>query len=264
MTVEPKTISIRGGQFEVPVYRKGSGEPLLFFHGAGGMIRGWTPELEALSQHYDVIAPTHPGWDDTKGLDDIDDIHDLVMYYQDFIDAIGLPTPFNLAGHSVGGMFAAEFAAARPDLVKKLVLICPVGLWMDEAPVTDIFILMPNQLPGVLFGDMTNPVIPTLFKPPANEDEMAESYYFQLANFSATGKFIWPIPDKGLKKRLHRITAKTLIVWGDQDKLAPPAYAAAFQSKIANSQIAMIAGAGHMVPLENTPEFDKEVTAFLG
>ncbi len=263
MTVEPKTVSVRDGMWEVPVYRKGHGEPLLWLHGAGGMNKGWTPELEALSEHYDVIAPVHPGWDDVAGLDLIDDIHDLVMYYQDFTDAIGL-TRFNLAGHSIGAMFAAELAAARPDVVKKLVLTCPVGLWMDETPVTDLFILMPNELPGVIFGDLSNPVIPQLFAPPANEDEMAQAMYLQLTNFSATGKFIWPIPDKGLKKRLHRISAPTLIIWGEEDKLTPPAYGPLFASKIKNSQLATIRGSGHMVPLENTPEWAKEVTGFLG
>ncbi len=263
MSVEAKTISVADGAFQVPTYRSGSGQPLLYLHNAGGIRNGVTAEMEALAKHYDLIVPTHPGWDDTQGLDNIDDIHDMVMFYQDFLDALGLEQIF-LAGHSIGGLFAAELAAARPDLIKKLVLVCPVGLWMDETPVTDIFTLMPNQLPAVMFGDLTNPVIPTLFKAPANEDEMAENYYFQLANFSATGKFIWPIPDKGLKKRLHRIKAPTLVIWGEKDGLVPPAYGPLFQSKIEKSQLSVIAGAGHMVPLENTPEFEKEVTAFLG
>lgn len=260
---EPQVVSVRNGMFQVPVYRKGTGQPLLYLHAAGGVRKGMTPEMLALAEHYDVIVPTHPGWDDTPGLEHIDDVHDMVVYYQDFCDAIGL-TSFFLAGHSIGGMFAAELAAARPDMVKKLVLVCPVGLWMDEAPVTDLFILTPSELPRVIFGDLSNPVIPKLFPPPANEEEMAEAYYFQLANFSATGKFIWPIPDKGLKKRLHRIKAPTLIVWGDQDRLVPPAYAELFRSKIPNAQVTMIPGAGHMVPLENTPEFTRVVTEFLG
>ncbi len=263
MSVQPSTISVRGGMFQVPTYRAGSGAPLLYLHAAGGLRNGMTPDLLALAEHFEVIVPTHPGWDDTVGLDQIDDIHDMVMYYQDFCDELGL-TSFNLAGHSIGAMFAAEFAAARPDMVKKLVLTCPVGLWMDEAPVTDIFTLLPNELPGVLFGDLTNPVIPTLFKPPANEDEMAENYYYQLANFSATGKFIWPIPDKGLKKRLHRIKAPTLLLWGEQDKLTPPAYGPAFASRIAKSQLTTVPGAGHMLPLENTPAWSKEIVDFLG
>lgn len=263
MSVEPTIVSVRDGMFETPVYRKGSGEPLLWLHAAGGLNRGWTPELEALSEHYDVIAPVHPGWDDTAGLDQIDDIHDMVGYYSDFLDQLGLPR-VNVAGHSIGAMFAAELAAARPDLVKKLVLTCPVGLWMDETPVTDLFILMPNEIPAVIFGDLSNPVIAQLFKPPANEDEMAQAMYLQLTNFSAAGKFMWPIPDKGLKKRIHRIKAPTLIIWGDQDKLTPPAYGPLFASKIKNSQLVNIKGAGHMVPLENTQAWAAEVTAFLG
>lgn len=263
MSVEAKTVSVRGGMFEPPVYRSGSGAPLLYLHAAGGVRNGLTAEMEELAKHYDLIVPTHPGWDDTAGLDNIDDIHDMVGYYQDFVDELGL-TSFNLAGHSIGGLFAAEFAAARPDLVKKLVLTCPVGLWMDEAPVTDIFTLMPPELPKVLFGDLSNPVIPTLFKAPANEDEMAENYYFQLANFSATGKFIWPLPDKGLKKRLHRIKAQTLILWGEQDGLTPAAYGPLFQSKIAKSQLVTVPSAGHMLPLENTEAWAKEIVGFLG
>lgn len=250
--------------FETPVYRKGTGDPLLWLHGAGGLNKGWTPELEALSQRYDVLAPVHPGWDDTTGLDHIDDIHDLVGYYADFAEAAGLPAPFNVGGHSIGAMFAAEFAAARPDLVKKLVLTCPTGLWMDETPVADMFVLLPHELPGVIFGDLSNPVIAELFARPTNIDEMAQAMYMQLANFSAAGKFLWPIPDKGLKKRIHRIKAPTLLIWGEQDKLVPPAYGPLFQSKIKNSQLATVPGAGHMVPLENTPAWSKEVIDFLG
>ena len=263
MAVEPKTVSVAGGRWNPPVYREGKGEPLLWLHAAGGMGRGWTPDLAALAESYEVIAPVQPGWDDTPGLDLIDDIHDMVFYLEDLCDALGLEK-FNLGGHSLGGMFAAELAAARPDMVNKLVLTCPAGLWMDESPVTDLFTLMPNEVPGVIFGDLSNPVIGELFKPPANEDELAEMMYLQLANFAAAGKFMWPIPDKGLKKRLHRIKAPTLILWGDQDKLIPPAYGPLFQSKIAKAQLATIKGAGHMVPLENTPEFANEVKAFLG
>jgi pimeloyl-ACP methyl ester carboxylesterase len=161
-------------------------------------------------------------------------------------------------------MFAAEFAAARPDLVKKLILVSPLGLWIPETPVTDIFILLPHELPGYLVGDVNNPALATMFTPPADEDEMANSIYLRLTNFSATGKFIWPIPDKGLKKRIHRIKAPTLILWGDADRLTPPAYGPLFQSKIANSTLVVIPTVGHMLPVENTPEFDKEIHAFLG
>ncbi|MDZ7727588.1 MAG: alpha/beta hydrolase [Dehalococcoidia bacterium] len=263
MSVEPTTVAVRNGEWNVPVYRKGSGEPLLWLHGAGGMTAGWTPELEALSQHYDVIVPVHPGWDDTEGLEKIDDIHDLVLYYQDFCDALGLES-FYLGGHSLGGMFAAELAAARPDLVKKLVLVCPVGLWMEETPVTDMFVLLPKELPEYVFADPEGPLAKQAMQMPEDPDALAQAMYLRTANFAATGKFIWPIPDKGLKKRMHRIKAPTLIAWGEQDRLVPPAYAQAFASRIENAQVAMIPNASHMVALEQTETFAKEVTGFLG
>src|SRR5262249_24429695 len=143
--------------------------------------------------------------------------------------------------------------------VKKLVLTCPVGLWMDETPVTDIFTLLPRELGEVMIGDPNNPALAGMFNRPTDEDELAQQMYLRLANFSATGKFIWPIPDKGLKKRLHRIKAETLIIWGDQDKLAPPAYGPLFASKIAKSQLFKIAGAGHLAPMENTPAWAGEI-----
>jgi pimeloyl-ACP methyl ester carboxylesterase len=249
--------------FNVPVYRAGKGSPLLYLHNAGGLGRGFTPDLEQLAASYDVIAPVLPGWDDTDGLQEIDDIHDMVFFLQDFVDAVGLSS-FSLLGHSVGGNFAAELAATRPDLVKKLVLVAPAGLWMGETPVTDFFTLLPNELPGVMFGDLSNPVIAELFTPPTDMDELAQVMYLQLANFSATGKFLWPIPDKGLKKRLHRIKAETLVLWGESDRLIPPAYGPLFQSKIAKAQLVTIPGAGHMLPLEKTPEYVAEVKVFLG
>jgi len=263
MTVEPKTIAVAGGRFNPPVYRAGKGEPLLFLHGAGGMGLGFTPDLTALAESYDVIAPVLPGWDDTDGLELIDDIHDLVFFLQDLCEALGLSS-MHVAGHSIGGMFAAEFAAARPDMIKKLVLVSPVGLWIAETPVADFFAVLPNELPELIFGDLSNPALAGMMTPPADEEQLAQMMYLQLANFSATGKFIWPIPDKGLKKRLHRIKAETLILWGDLDKLTPPAYGPVFQSKIAKSQLHTIKGAGHMVPLEKTPEYVAEIRAFLG
>lgn len=252
MPVESTTVSVRGGEFETPVYRKGAGEPLLWLHGAGGMGPGFTPDLDALAEHYDVIAPVTPGFDDTPGLEKIDDIHDLVIYYQDFCDALGL-TSFRLAGHSLGGMFAAEFAAARPDMVKKLMLVDPVGLWMDETPVTDIFTLLPSELPGVLYADPKGPAAAAMMKPPANDEELEQAMYMRLVNFSATGKFIWPIPDKGLKKRIHRVTAPTLLVWGKEDRLVPPVYADEFARRLPDARVQTVDGAGH-APHQEQPE----------
>lgn len=263
MAVAPVILSVRSGLFGPPVYRAGSGEPLLFLHNAGGLARGFTPDLEALASHYDVVAPVLPGWDDTDGLQHIDDVQDMVVFLQDLVDALGLQR-FSVLGHSLGGMFAAELAAARPDLVRKLVLMAPLGLWLDESPVADLFTALPHELPQLLCADPANPGVADYFQRPADAEERAQAVYLLQANFAAAGKFIWPIPDRGLKKRLHRIKAPTLVLWGESDRLAPAAYGRLFEAKIASAQFVTIPGAGHMLPLEATAAVVTEVRRFLG
>ena len=51
------------------------------------------------------------------------------------------------------------------------------------------------------------------------------------------GKLLFPIPDRGLAQRLHRITAKTVIVWGREDVLIPPVYGDAFKKAISKSKL---------------------------
>ena len=57
---------------------------------------------------------------------------------------------------------------------------------------------------------------------------------------ACTGKFVWPLPDRGLKNRMHRIVAPTLIVWGNADRIIAPAYAQEFATRIAGAKIELI------------------------
>jgi pimeloyl-ACP methyl ester carboxylesterase len=66
----------------------------------------------------------------------------------------------------------------------------------------------------------------------------------------ATGKFVWPIPDKGLKKRIHRITAPTLVLWGKEDRLVPAVYADEFTRRIPGARLHTVDGAAHAPHLE--------------
>ena len=56
---------------------------------------------------------------------------------------------------------------------------------------------------------------------------------------------------RGLADRLYRVKAKTVIVWGESDRLIPPVYGPAFQSAIAGSKLVSVPDAGHMVIVEN-------------
>jgi pimeloyl-ACP methyl ester carboxylesterase len=78
----------------------------------------------------------------------------------------------------------------------------------------------------------------------------------------AAAKLLWPLPDKGLKKRLHRIAAPTLLVWGAHDRMTGPAYASAFGARVAGAAMRTVR-AGHMMPHEAPAETADVVRAFV-
>jgi pimeloyl-ACP methyl ester carboxylesterase len=254
-------VSIRHGLFRTFVRSEGEGDPLLFLHGADG-LPGWPPFLESLARSCRVVAPDHPGFGCSEGLEHLDDVVDLALYYTEFIEALGLTQPY-LVGHSLGGMIAAEVAAIAPDLASKLVLIAPIGLWLDDHPVLDFFAATPEELAAALFHDPGSAVAREMMTLPSDPEAQLEAVLERTKNLSAAGKFLWPIPDKGLKKRIHRIVAPTLLLWGGSDRLLPPIYGEEFLKRIDGARLTVLTGAGHMLPFEKPEEFVAVVTDFL-
>src|SRR5881409_3171984 len=78
---------------------------------------------------------------------------------------------------------------------------------------------------------------------------------------SSMAKFAWPIPDKGLRRRLHRIAAPTLLVWGDEDHANPVVYAEEWQRRVKGAALRLLPG-GHMV-LHESPEAAARAVADL-
>jgi len=265
VTTQDRTVMAWRDQIETRVKIAGNGPPLAFLHGAYGLQ--WDPFLDTLARSHTVYAPEHPGT--TPGSPDsikpLDNLWDLVLYYYELLDALGLDKPA-LVGHSFGGMVAAEVAATSPERVGKLVLIDPIGLWRDDHPVRNWMAIPLAELPKHLFADPEGPLAKMLSAATANvESEAAVDMQIQLMwSLACTAKFVWPIPDRGLHKRLHRITAPTLIVWGKQDGIAPAVYAQEFGDRIKGSRVELIDGAGHLPHLEQMAQVTKVIGEFLG
>ena len=247
---------------EIEVASKGSGEPLVYLHGAFG-YRGWHPFMDALAENFTVYAPIQPGFvDSAPGPDDIDDLLDLTLYHFDLLDALGLESP-NVAGHFLGGMIAAEMAAIRPNSVGKLVMAAPAGIWLDDDPGIDYFATPMEELRGILFAEPNSDAAKSVLPEPADDLERGTQILERVRSLATVGRFLWPIPDKGLKKRMRRITAPTLVVMGEQDKIVPASYGDEFASRIAGASVQTIAGAGHMMMIEQPSEFAEAVRGFL-
>lgn len=247
--ITTRTIETRAAR--INVLAGGSGPDLLFLHSAGG-ITAENPFLLALADKYRVFAPQLPGYGDSGESDNIRDMLDVTLHSFDVLEALGLDRPI-LVGHSLGGMIAAEMAALRPKEIERLCLIAAAGLWLDDYPVPDIFTLLPREFPAFMFHDAEAGA--RMMATGGNMNDPAFLIPFLVTNarqLGMAGKFLFPIPERGLKERIHRISAKTILVWGDSDRIFPAPYAQAFKSLIKGAELVSIPDAGHQVVLEKT------------
>ena len=240
----------------------GSGEALVFLHGLNGLK--WDPFLDELSNQYRVIAPHIPGTGSSTGLENIRDLWELVLAYNDLFDTLGLKT-VHLVGHSLGAMIAAEIAANNPERVKSLVLISPIGLFREEHHY-DVFGMTFSEFARNAVVDQDSAIAKSIRKPsnPENPEEEMEWIINRSLNRSAAAKFLWPLPDKRLSYRIHRIQSPTFILWGKQDGIVPVVYAEEFHKLIENSELQIFEDASHMAHVEKKDDVLKLITDFIG
>jgi pimeloyl-ACP methyl ester carboxylesterase len=253
--------TIGGGKFSVEMEVCGSGEPLLYLHGAGGLT-GVDPFLDELGKHFRVIAPYFPGYGDSTGGDLIEDVLDASLFYHQLMDDLGIASA-HVVGHSMGGMLAAELAAVDIHRVKKLVLVASAGFWLDEHPIPDVFAMELPELAAHLFHDPKSPLAQMFTTIPEDPQVLADMYVERTKRLTQASKFLWPIPDRGLKRRIWRVAAPTLVLWGESDRLIPPIYAKEFTSRIRNARATTIKDAGHLLMYEQPEAFLKSVCEFL-
>lgn len=265
--VESKVATPAG---KISVLRGGSGAPVVYLHSAAG--EAVHAALEDLAGDHDVIVPLFPGFGESEGIESIDGIEDAAFHLLDVLDALELAAPA-VIGLSLGAWMAAELATRSPERVGKLVLVSPVGLHIDGAPVGQIFGRSPAELADDLFADKSHPMAQmmcALSEKMTDLMSMAELPIALLmpmwASMSATAKIGWNpyLHNPKLRQRLRRVTAPTLVVAGDKDGLLPRAHPEAYAEGITGARLEVVAGAGHMVPLERAEEFAVLVRDFLG
>jgi pimeloyl-ACP methyl ester carboxylesterase len=248
---------------KVRVFEAGRGAPLVFIHGAGGLFAE-NPFLDRLAERYQVFAPELPAYGESRGEELLEDMLDFALHGWDVVTALGLARP-HLLGHSMGGMIAAEMACIAPNDLAKLALVAPAGLWVAEHPIPDIFSFLPHEFAQYLFYDRTQgEALLTGGLDLKNPDALAEFYIGNAKRLSMAGKILFPIPNRQLAKRLYRLTAPTLLVWGTSDALIPPVYAEYWKKLIPQAELALIDKAGHMPSYEQPEAFVAAVSRFLG
>jgi pimeloyl-ACP methyl ester carboxylesterase len=257
---EPQTLTVDVNGFPCRVWRKGDGPVLGWLAGFGGLPR-WTPFLDTLAETRTVIAPSLPGFPGATGHNVLDNHLDWIVAVRQLLVKAGLDGA-DLAGASVGGSFAAEMAAIFPDTVKRLVLVAPFGAFDEKEPATDPWAQRNDNVAALMCADPEN--WKKLVAPPEGANSVEWPIEMTRAAEAAARAF-WPLGNTQLAKRLPLIQAPTLIVWGEQDRVQPPAYARLFANGIkARNAIRMIPGAGHLADLDQPGAVAKAVTDWLG
>ena len=241
-------IAIRG--CNVAVRRVGAGRPLLILHGAAD-AGTWLACQAELAAAHDVILPEHPGYGASDTPDWLDTIADLANFYLEFLDRLDL-TGVDLVGHDLGGWIAAEIAVRNPRRLASLTLVTAAGILVAGEAQSDPFLRTDEQRLRDLFHDQAraDEMIARMLRP-ETEDQ-------NLKNQTTTARLTWQPRgyDPHLAKWLHRITLPTLLVWGANDKLLPPAYASAWQKLVPGAQhVVLLPDCGHLPHVEQRAAF---------
>jgi 3-oxoadipate enol-lactonase len=206
--------------------------------------------VPALSERFDVVAPDLPGWGETP------------MPTEPFslVDAVTGFLPGHLVGNSFGGAVALRTALAHQDLVKRLVLVgagLPAWDWTEE--MRDYFAA---EETAIETGDLDAATDVNLQFWVAREhwDEVRpqQRRALELQTAHEEPEAIWPdFPP------LSSLRAPTLVIVGDNDKSDFQAIAQRLAEEIPDADLAVVAGAGHLVGLDQPEELNALLLEFL-
>jgi pimeloyl-ACP methyl ester carboxylesterase len=233
----------------IRLFRGGTGQPLVFLHGAGGHT-GWMGFLEALATRFAVFAPEHPGFGQSDDPPWLDEIADLAYFHLELLKALRLDR-VHLMGTSLGGWVAAEMAVRNTARLASLTLVGAVGITADGEPIPDIFRMPDDENLRRFYADQERAArrLADLAKADMNLVAKNRATVMRLAYRPRFHN-----PD--LAEWLHRIDVPTLLLWGAEDGLVPPQFGEAYRSLILGSRLVVLPQAGHA-------PFDEQKDDFL-
>ena len=253
-------IATRQGRIGVDERGGGGAAPLVFLHGVGSDKSAWAPQLAAFGTSRRTIALDYPGYGESDVARPADgDAHDrFADAVLAALDALGVER-MHLCGLSLGGVVGIAVAHRAPERLSSLIVADsfarhPQGeqiLARSIAASTDMRALAKARVPALL----ASPCDPVLAA--ALTDVMAG---IDPAAFRLASSAVWPADQRA---RARAITAPTLILFGREDQVTPPALSAELADLIPGARLHGIAGAGHLPNLEQACAFNALLGQFL-
>jgi pimeloyl-ACP methyl ester carboxylesterase len=240
--------------------------PLVLFHGDGpGGNRDFYPILAKLSTERRVIAVDLPGFGRSERAGDDFAPDQMVRQVASVVNALGVRR-VDVLGHSSGGPLALLFAAQSPKLVRRLVLLDPVGLLRPETLLRSV---LHDQLTGMRKGSrIAAGIVEKGGDALLSFGALLVGSSGGISDSGVAGStprtlLALALLDYNFGAALFGMRAPTLLVWGDRDDVAPLRIAHVLEDRIPGSKLAFLKDAGH-VPMRDQPAALAElVTSYL-
>jgi pimeloyl-ACP methyl ester carboxylesterase len=241
----------------INLYRSGRGPTVLFLHGAGGVPQ-WLPFFDALAERHELLVPEHPGFGHSEDPPWIRSIADLAMFYLDLVEEAGLDR-IHLIGNSLGGWLGAEILIRDRSRFRSLVQLAPAGIRVKGVPGGDNFIWNPEEAMRNLYHDQSFADRILAMPPDDTQMDLMLRNRFTVAKLGWEPR--WFNPD--LEKWLHRIKLPALVIWGKDDKVMPPEYAALWRERLPDARVVVVDQCGHLPHVEHAPVVSRHIREFL-
>lgn len=254
--LEVRRVSVE--DHEIAYLDGGRGEVVILLHGFGAEKDNWTRFAGYLTPHYRVVALDLPGFGDSSFREGASyRIADQARRVAAFADALGIAR-FHLAGNSMGGQIAGQVAVLFPERVVSLILVDCTGVRSPKTSDLELAIrrgeLNPLMVTSVTEFDtrmkylfVREPEIPGFIK------RVLVAQARQRSSRHATILAQTTPEVEALEPELGRIRARTLILWGEMDRMRDVSSVSVLQSGIPGAATVILRACGH-VPMSERPE----------
>jgi len=242
-----------------------AGPPLLFLHGVGGGAESFRPQLRHFGARFRAIAWNMPGYGGSAPRDPLS-FAELARALAAFLDEQGLEAA-HLAGHSIGGMIAQEFAATFPERVSSMALIAtsPAFGRLDGAFQRRF---LAERLGPLDAGRSMHELAPEIVASLLGEDPDPEGVELAITCMRRVPEEAYRAAMNCLvrfdrRAALSGYRMPVLLVAGEMDRNAPPPMMRRMAERIPGASFVEIEGAGHLLPLERPQAFNRVLETFL-
>jgi pimeloyl-ACP methyl ester carboxylesterase len=251
----------------------GSGPPLLFIHGLGGIWQNWLLNLPVFMRTHRCVAVDLPGFGLSEKPDECS-IPGFAHTVDKVCDQLGIVDPV-VVGNSMGGFVGAELAVRFPTRVSKLVLVAAAGLsteYLSREPLlvgARAFMALTARTglrgsPVVKRPRLRRIALQAIVRYPERLSVPLTTELVQGANAPGFMEAFEALMSYSFRDRLKRIEVPVLIVWGRNDILVPVADAEMFAHLIGeNAHHVIFEDTGHLPMLERPTRFNELLSSFV-